>query len=340
MLDAKDRAEKVFEHVKRQMCNVDGSVERKTTIWKFDGQDVCKTMWCYCHFVSRPTTGKFQRLVAAGHVTLPPRLPKVPPAKSSSQIFSADAWLLHCYQHLAEPLANIEVPEPDSEYVEVTATHPLWSLPQLLRTSGNHQFAAKRFLNPGDFEQLWQQYCFDPAVQPHNVSKSTFKKAWAKRWKQFLCFRHDFQQKRCKECARLDEERIQATTWEEKCRVAREKQAHIDCVMADRQVGVRGNHISEIDASRANGDGMGQMVKIAIDGMDQAKFKVPRNLKSSAEFSSLWRPALHVVGCLAFGHVEAYYIMNSDQKKMQTWRPLWSPRSLTLSMTSLWTVGM
>ena len=97
--------------------------------------------------------------------------------------------------------------------------------------------------------------------------------------------------------------------------MAREKQAHIDCVMADRQVGVRGNHISEIDASRANGDGMGQMVKIAIDGMDQAKFKVPRNLKSSAEFSSLWRPSLHVVGCLAFGHVEAYYIMNSDQKK-------------------------
>ena len=122
--------------------------------------------------------------------------------------------------------------------------------------------------------------------------------------------------------------------------MAREKQAHIDCVMADWQVGVRGNHISEIDASRANGDGMGQMVKIAIDGMDQAKFKVPRNLKSSAEFSCLWRPALHVVGCIAFGHVEAYYIMNSDQKKMQTWRPLWSPRSLTLSMTSLWAVGM
>ena len=101
-------------------------------------------------------------------------------------------------------------------------------------------------------------------------------------------------------------------------RVAAEKQAHIDGVMADRQVGVRGNHTSEIDASRANGDGMGQMVKTAIDGMDQAKFKVPRNLKSSAELSSLWRPALHVVGCLAFGHVEAYYIMNSDQTNICT----------------------
>ena len=58
--------------------------------------------------------------------------------------------------------------------------------------------------------------------------------------------------------------------------MAGEKQAHIDGVMAGRQVGVRGNHISEIDAARANGDGMGQMIKIAIDGMDQAKFKVLR----------------------------------------------------------------
>ena len=36
---------------------------------------------------------------------------------------------------------------------------------------------------------------------------------------------------------------------------------------------------------------------------------------SSAEFSELWRPQLHVVGSIAFGYTEAYWIMNSDQAK-------------------------
>ena len=49
--------------------------------------------------------------------------------------------------------------------------------------------------------------------------------------------------------------------------------------------------------------------------MDQAKFGVPRNLNQSSEFENLWRPTLHVTGCIVCGHMECYYIMNSDQPK-------------------------
>ena len=47
----------------------------------------------------------------------------------------------------------------------------------------------------------------------------------------------------------------------------------------------------------------------------QAKFKVPRNLQSSAEWSSLKRPPLHVVLVIAWGYGEFYFIMPSHVPK-------------------------
>ena len=51
---------------------------------------------------------------------------------------------------------------------------------------------------------------------------------------------------------------------------------------------------------------------LTVDGMDQAKFKVPRNLDSSKEFDACWRPQLHLVGALVPGLLEAFYGMNCD----------------------------
>ena len=57
------------------------------------------------------------------------------------------------------------------------------------------------------------------------------------------------------------------------------------------------------------------LLTTAIDGMDQSKFKIPRNLSSSKEFDSHWRPQLHVVGALAHGVCEAYYLADADLPK-------------------------
>ena len=91
-------------------------------------------------------------------------------------------------------------------------------------------------------------------------------------------FRSIGQGKRCKECARLDEERLQATSEEEKAQVIAAKQFHIEAVQADRAVNTRGNSISEIHASKPSPDGCDQLLKCTIDGMDQAKYRCPRNL--------------------------------------------------------------
>ena len=85
--------------------------------------------------------------------------------------------------------------------------------------------------------------------------------------------------------------------------------------MEDRTVSVRGNRVAEECAKHPSIDGLGQELKMTIDGMDQAKFKVPRNTASSADLEPLWRPQLHVCGVIVHGHMECYFIMDSDRAK-------------------------
>ena len=52
-----------------------------------------------------------------------------------------------------------------------------------------------------------------------------------------------------------------------------------------------------------------------MDGMDQAKFRCPRNICNAKELESLWRPVLHVTGVLTEGIGDFYYIAEADCKK-------------------------
>jgi len=195
-------------------------------------------------------------------------------------------------------------------------SHPLWTLSVAINVDDNAKmnFVPKRFLNPGTYGDLYILYQTE-TLPENQVSQSVFMRVYHQRWEKFIGFRDIGQGKRCKECARLDEERTLATSTEERAEVSMRKRRHVDEVMADRQVSIRANRIAEQDAAKPTVDGIGQLLKLTIDGMDQAKFRCPRNLKSSAEFDSLFRPQLHVVGCIAHGHIEAYFVMNGDQAK-------------------------
>ena len=47
----------------------------------------------------------------------------------------------------------------------------------------------------------------------------------------------------------------------------------------------------------------------------QAKYKVPRNLSSSKEFSTAYRPSLHLVGAVCHGVCEIYFLCHADLRK-------------------------
>ena len=148
-----------------------------------------------------------------------------------------------------------------------------------------------------------------------SVSRNTLRSVWRSRWSKYIQFRSFGHGKRCDACARLDAQRTAATDPEEQLEIATLKQQHVDAVKADRLVSVRQNTITEQHAQHPTTDGFKQSIKITIDGMDQAKFKCPRNLANSSELEKLWRPVLHVTGCIVHGHLEAYFIMNPDQCK-------------------------
>ncbi len=57
------------------------------------------------------------------------------------------------------------------------------------------------------------------------------------------------------------------------------------------------------------------LLLLVIDGMDQSKFRLPRNLSNSKEWDSYWRPQMHVAGVIAHGLGEWFFFSDQDLKK-------------------------
>jgi hypothetical protein len=316
VLTPRDHAQSVFETVTRHVVSDTGEVVQRTH-WTVKGQRVCRPFFEWCVAVGHATLDRYCMLAREGAVVLPDaeKLPRMPRVDVGQQAVKADSWFLDVYRKLAEPQAisdNALLDEKGSEVLE-DASHPLWSTAINLPGSDKRSIPCQ-YLNPGTFEDLFLQY--ETSMEPaERVSKSTLFSVWKRNWCRVIRFRNVGQGKRCKLCAKLDEERAQATTEEERMLIGQRKQSHIDEILADRAVTGRTITMAERDASRPADDGHDQVIAITIDGMDQAKFRVPRNLASSAEFESLWRPQLHVTGAICHGHLECYFIMDTDQAK-------------------------
>lgn len=314
-LAEKERADAAFQSVRMHVCDKDGLFLTGNIKWSFQGTRCCRPFWEWAHALGHGTVDKMRKLIRDGHTSVLVRAPRVPSATSGVQFRKADAWFFMLHQDLGEPLAisNSAMLDLDEYEVVDTPEHPLWAISTHVEASGS-RYVPKRYLNPGCFEDLWLAYQAQTDVA-NQVSKSTLLKVWHARWSKYLPFRNIGQGKRCRVCAVIDEERVQATSPDERAQVLKNKITHIQEISADRDVSVRGNRVAERDASQPSVDGINQILKVTIDGMDQAKFRTPRNLASSAEWSALWRPQLHVVGCIVHGHLEAYYIMDSSLAK-------------------------
>ena len=84
-----------------------------------------------------------------------------------------------------------------------------------------------------------------------------------------------------------------------------EYKAHLKGVFAMRRVDLRFSQMSA--ASCEPGCTLpNRCLHIRIDGLDQAKGRCPRNLENSKQWSTLWRPQLHIVGVTVEGLFEQY----------------------------------
>ena len=76
---------------------------------------------------------------------------------------------------------------------------------------------------------------------------------------------------------------------------------HIDGVKAFRCLQDRLQMLSIESTTTTESAPTQSVLKIDIDGLDQAKTRWPRNLSSAKALSQLWRPNIHIVGFIAHG---------------------------------------
>ncbi len=282
-LGRKNHLQGVFLEVSRRIK--EGDVKKRAG-WKLDGQMVCKVFWAYAHNTSKNKVDFMVKAIRAGHTTLPDiawkqkeRVPKPADKKKASEV---DAWFLDLYRSLAEPLAvegydDPDIPEGPGELHLTDPAHPLWSL-GIITAVGTRK-AAKRTLPHLLMKDLWGLY-EDDMVKLHGTapsSKETFRKRYLDVWQAVMPLRHQSNHT----------QRYKA-------------------IKRDRNLDVAGQKISEADAHRLRTQAAGEwqattVGKTTLDGMDQAKFRCPRNLASSKEFEHLFRPQLHMTGAITYG---------------------------------------
>ena len=121
----------------------------------------------------------------------------------------------------------------------------------------------------------------------------------------------------CRICARFHHIRKHLPDGsEEACRIHRIFQEHKDCVRRDFLADARAWHHAE-EQLQWDSDGPDSILECTIDGMDQAKFRLPqmKNWDKMVEFEGMWRPCLHCTGTLTAGLEEMYLLTHTTQPK-------------------------
>ena len=83
----------------------------------------------------------------------------------------------------------------------------------------------------------------------------------------------------------------------------------------DRKLDATINLQAQLSAKGEMIDPQKTVLSLVIDGMDSGKFKIPRRLEATKEFSRLWRPECRFIGCLAEGLTENFFIGDCDLVK-------------------------
>ena len=148
-------------------------------------------------------------------------------------------------------------------------------------------------------------YCITADATPQRGTLRLVQRVYKEYWEPTLGFRSIGQHARCTTCARLAKTRRDSPDMDERANADAEYKAHLKGVFAMRRVDMRFSQMSA--ASCEPGCTLpNRCLHIRIDGLDQAKGRCPRNLENSKQWSTLWRPQLHIVGVTVEGLFEQY----------------------------------
>ena len=178
-----------------------------------------------------------------------------------------------------------------------------------------------RFLPPGKRVHLyWEYRAWESVGGRKPASFSTFLRAFGK-CDQVLRIRKAGNHAVCSACTDFKKRLRNAKFPRDRQIILEQYTAHIISQWLDRQV--YGNAVSVSMSCRGlleRGHLMKDMamsasqICMAVDGMDQAKFRLPRMFVTTKCLDSLIRPALHVQGAWAHGFGYHLAVMDADMK--------------------------
>ena len=172
--------------------------------------------------------------------------------------------------------------------------------------------AGRKYMPPMSWLAVYIMYCNIAVAERGQLQ--LLQKVYKEYWEPTLGFRAVGHHARCTTCARLAKIRRNSPDPAERASADREYKARLAGVFAMRRVGVR---LSQMSARSCEPGWLlpKRCLHMRIDGLDHAKGRCPRNLVNSKQWSTLWRPQLHMVGVTAEGLLEQDWVMDQDVPK-------------------------
>ncbi|CAJ1432458.1 unnamed protein product [Effrenium voratum] len=164
--------------------------------------------------------------------------------------------------------------------------------------------------------EIYKMWADGSALPEDEIAKvRTFSTTYESIWKPILQMRTVSQHARCTLCAEFTARCRKECFQHLRAQIERAQTEHLKNVRQYRQIQSRLNCLSEMATSGDGADEAASILKLDLDGLDQNKTRYPRNLSSAKSLSNCWRPQAHMLCCIVWGVLEAYYVLEPDIPK-------------------------
>ena len=283
---------------------------RKPLKYKFLGHPVCQKAYATLLGCSwAPRLGNLLTAVLQGRRSAPLDArylsrPNHDPTPVTSEVYT---YLMQLYESVAETLPL--------QRDRVTRREEIWSGDECELASGSRlasgQLAEEapdqetRYLPPGTMFDIFSQY---QATSGNTCSWFTFHRCWKQHFAKKLVFRDAYLFSVCPECTK-HKLLIRHLAHDAKQRL---KQRHLYELHLKQQMEDRKTYWSLRASSRLKL----KVLVVVLDGVDQAKFAIPRSkIFGSKAMEKYHRPRLHVWGALVHGWMALLTISDGDLGK-------------------------
>ena len=295
--------EQHLDHVFQLLRDLVAASDGSRVAFRFLGQSVCRKAWSNLVQVSCGCIWKMQRAVRDGFVERPQDARSCN-GRCPDGGMSVDAFLQELFDSVAEWMpAACDVVAPAAPALSEWLAAPSAAV----GPSANTVTAGRggvRYLAHQSLQDLYYTYQCQESLDTA-ASYPTFLRVFRK-WRHTLVFLKPTEHSKCPDCEHFKELNRRATARSDQVAILKSYRLHLAAQYSDRSVAAQLSLRSRASA-RGEVPLEESLLVMCMDGMDQAKFRVPRNTSQSKDLTGRQRPQLHCVGAIVDGVSDFYY---------------------------------